>query len=189
MTIFALVCMGIFAGFFVLYHTRRDTRSISFSEILVFLNRVHINGLLKLVDPLEEAYNRQTHSRIEFLQIQAFRIAAAREHFRKIVANAVALQNFGYRHLSADNNTHKWLAHRLINYAVPVKMFGRAGLFTLFLCRRLLFLDRVFVPVRLPILRHLVAETLDAYEVMKEAALMLARYSEQGIEVKVASRL
>jgi hypothetical protein len=189
MTVFAIVCMCIFAGFFVLYHTRRDTRPIGFSEILVFLNPVHINGLLKLVDTLEEAYERETHTRIEFAQIQAMRIAAGREHFRKIVANAVALQNFGYRHLSGEDDTKRWLAHRLINYAVPVKMFGRAGIFTLFLCKRFLFLDHVLVRVRLPILQHLVGETIEAYDDLKEAALMLARHSEAGIEVKLAARL
>lgn len=185
----AVMCMGAFAGYFTLHLRKRDLRPISFSELLVFLNRVYINGLLKLVDIWEEAYERQTHSRAEFMQIQAWRIEEAREYCRKIVANAVALHRYGYRHLQGDDATKKFLAKRMIDYAVPVKMYGRAGLFTLFVCRRLLFLDNVLIHIQLPIMRHLVDHMLGAYVDLKEAALMLARHAEAGIEVKVAARL
>lgn len=189
MTAFSIVCMGIFVGFFVLYHKKRDTTPIGFSEILIFLNKLYVKGLRRLIDPLEEAYLRESLSRIEFRDVQAQQIAQAREYFKKMVANAVALQNFGYRHLKGKDNTKRWLAHRLINYAVPVKIFGRGGMFALFLLRRLRFLDRILRGLRLPILRYLVEETLEAYDDLKEAALMLARHSEPGIEIKVAARL
>ena len=183
-----IVCLCFFAGCAIVYHKKRDNTPVSFADILVFLNRVYPSGLRKLTDPLEEAYLRHSRTRAEFRDIQTLRFAALHEYFRKIVANAVALQNFGYRHLRGDDNTKRWLAHRLINLAVPVKMFGRAGLFALFVLRRLPFLDHVLV-IRLPILKRLVEETLAAYEDLKEAALMLARHAEAGIEIKVAARL
>lgn len=184
-----ILCLCLFAGCIILYHRKRDTTPIGFSEILIFLNRLYLNGLRQLIDPLEEAYLRSAHSEVEFRDIQAVRMAAAREYFRKMVANAVALQGFGYRHLNGHDDTKRWLAHRLINYAVPVKMFGRSGIFALFLLKRLRFLDRILMALRLPILKYLVEDTLEAYEDLKEAALMLARYSEAGMEVKVAARL
>lgn len=185
----ALGCACIVAGFIVLYHKKRDTRPLPFSEILVFLNRVYLGGLLKLIDPLEEAYLRESHSRDEFAHLQAIRIAEVREHFRKMVSNAVALQGFGYRHLRGDDDTKRWLAHRLINLAVPVKMFGRAGIVFLFPWRRLRILRRLLISFKLAGLKELVQETVEAYVDLKEAALMLAKYSEEGIERRVASRL
>jgi hypothetical protein len=188
-TVLLILCLCFFAGAIFRYHKRRKTTPISFTEILVFLNKVHIGGLRKLVDPLEEAYVRGCYNRSEFRDVQAVRIAAAREYFRKMVANAVALQNFGYRHLAGGDDTKRWLAHRLINLAVPVKMMGRGGICALFLLRRLRFLDRVLLGWRLPILRYLVEETLESYHDLKLAALVLARYSEKGIEVKLYARL
>ena len=154
-----IVCLCFFAGCAIVYHKKRDTTPLSFADVLAFLNRVYPNGLRKLTDPLEEAYLRHSRTRAEFRDIQTLRFAALHEYFRKIVANAVALQNFGYRHLRGDDNTKRWLAHRLINLAVPVKMFGRAGLFALFVLRRFQFLDHALV-IRLPILKHLAEETL-----------------------------
>lgn len=187
--ILAVVFTWIFARFFVRYFSKWDIRPISIEEIFVFLNRVYIKELLKLVDLLEEAYERQTHTKAEFAEIQRWRIAKMREHFRRMVANADALHRFGYRHLKGDDATKKFLARRVINYAVPVKMYGRMGLFVLFVCSRLLFLDGILIHIQLPILRHLVEGVLGAYEDLKEAALMFSRHSEPGIEVKLAARL
>lgn len=187
--ILAVAFTTIFAGFFFRFFRKRDVRPISIEEVFVFLNRIYINDLLKLVDVLEEAYERQTHSKAEFGQIQAWRIAKMREHLRKMVANAESLHRFSYRHLKGDDATRKFLARRVVNYAVPVEMYGRAGILLLFVCRRFLFLDGIFIHVQLPILRHLVEGMLGAYEDLKEAALMLTRHSEPGIEVRLAARL
>ena len=187
--ILGVIFTSIFAQFFGRYFRKQDLRPISIEEIFVFLNRTYMNGLLKLVDLLEEAYERQTHTKGEFSEIQSWRIAKTREHFRRIVANADTLHRFAYRHLKGEDATKKFLARRVINYAVPVKMYGRTGIFVLFVCSRLLFLDGVVLHIELPILRHLVEGTLGAYEDLKEAALMFSRHSEPGTEVKLAARL
>src|SRR5579871_5867818 len=93
---FLYVC--IIAIYFRIYFKKRDTQPLSFSDILVFLNKVYLTAFLKLIDPLEEAYLRQRHTRIEFRKLQSLRIQQAREYFRKMVANAVVLQTFAYRH-------------------------------------------------------------------------------------------
>jgi|SRR5215468_10133805 len=185
----AAVCLAIFAACVFLYFKKRDTRPLSFSDILVFLNWVDIEGLRKLIDPMEEAFLRQSHTRVDFGQIQEARIEAAREYFRKMVANATALQSFGYRHLGGGDDTRRLLAHRLINFAVPVKMCGRSGIFVLFLWRRFRVLRHFLISISLPDLKDLVEQTLEAYQELKEAALVLARYSEQGIETQLFSRL
>src|SRR5215467_712259 len=185
----AAVCVFTIAVFFILYHRKRKFHPVSFADILVFLNWVDIEGLRKLIDPMEEAFLRQSHTRVDFGQIQEARIEAAREYFRKMVANATALQSFGYRHLGGGDDTRRLLAHRLINFAVPVKMCGRAGIFILFLWKRFRVLRHVLISISLPDLKDLVEQTLEAYQELKEAALVLARYSEQGIETQLFSRL
>src|SRR5690349_17699989 len=89
-TLFAVV------GSIILYHRKRKTEPIGFSQIFAFLNWVDTQGLRKMIDPMEEAFLRQTHSRIEFGKIQEARLDATNEYFRKIISNATALQNFGY---------------------------------------------------------------------------------------------
>jgi len=185
----AVVCVFTTAAFFVLYHRKRKPHPVCFADILVFLNWVDIEGLRKLIDPMEEAFLRQSHTRIDFGQIQEARIEAAREYFKKMVANATALQSFGYRHLGGDDDTKRLLAHRLINFAVPVRMCGRAGIFILFLWKRLRVLRHVLISISLPDLKDLAEQTVEAYQELKEAALVLARYSEQGIETQLFSRL
>ena len=185
----AVICLCTVAVFIVRYHRKRKTHPICFSDILVFLNWVDIEGLRKLIDPMEEAFLRQSHTRVEFGKIQEARIEAAREYFRKMVANATTLQSFGYRHLSGGDDTKRLLAHRLINFAVPVRMCGRTGIFVLYLWRRFRVLRHVLISTSLPDLKDLVEQTLDAYQELKEAALVMARYSEQGIETQLFPRL
>src|SRR5215472_11807416 len=185
----AVICLCTVAVFIVRYHRKRKSYPISFSDILVFLNWVDIEGLRKLIDPMEEAFLRQSHTRVEFGKIQEARIEAAREYFRKMVANATTLQSFGYRHLSGGDDTKRLLAHRLINFAVPVRMCGRTGIFVLYLWRRFRVLRHVLISTSLPDLKDLVEQTLDAYQELKEAALVMARYSEQGIETQLFPRL
>ncbi|HEY6251064.1 MAG TPA: hypothetical protein VI685_13970 [Candidatus Angelobacter sp.] len=170
-------------------HRTRKPEPIGYSNIFVFLNWVDIEGLRKLIDPMEEAFLRQSHTRIEFSKIQEGRIQAACEYFRKMVANATALQNFGYRHLGGTDNTKRLLAHRLINFAVPVRMFGRSGIFILRVWKPLSVLQFVLITRSLPDLKDLVEETLQAYQELKEAALALAAYSEPGIEDQLFPRL
>src|SRR5579863_2418523 len=86
--IVGVVFTSIFAGLFFRYFGKRDIRPISIGEIFVFLSRVHISELVKLVDLLEEAYERQTHTKAEFVEIQSWRISKMRQHFRRMVANA-----------------------------------------------------------------------------------------------------
>ena len=182
-------CLEAMAGTFVRYHRNRNPHPIAFSEILVFLNWVDIEGLRKLIDPMEEAFLRQSLSRIEFGKLQAERIRGASQHFRKIVTNATELQSFGYRHLNAPDATKRLLAFRLINFAVSVRMCARTGIFVLSIWKVLRVLRHVLVSLSLPDLKDLVEETLKGYQELKEAALALAMYAEPGIEKELFPRL
>lgn len=187
--VLAVAVMFVLAEFFSRYFRKRDVRPIPIEEIFVFLNRVYTGELLKLVEILEEMYERKTHTRAEFMQIQAWRIEKLRECFKKLAGNGAALHRYGYRHLAGDDPMKRVLAKAVVNYAVPVKIYARGSLLFLFACRRLLFLDGILFHIQLPIMRHLVQETLAAYKDLKVAALMFARHSDAGIEVKLAARL
>src|SRR5215510_8534869 len=145
----AAVCVFTIAVFFILYHRKRKSHPVSFADILVFLNWVDIEGLRKLIDPMEEAFLRQSHTRVDFGQIQEARIEAAREYFRKMVANATTLQSFDYSHVGGVDETRRLLAHRLINFFVLVKMCGCSGIFILFLWRRLRVLRHLLISISL----------------------------------------
>lgn len=180
--VLVVACLSAVFGFIIRYHRHRRSGPTGFSEVLVFLNWVDVQGLRRLIDPMEEAFLRQAHTRIEFGKIQEARIMGAREYFRKIANNATALQNLGYRHLSGRDNTKRLLAHRLINFAVPARMCARTGIFVLWMWRLLGLLRFVLISQSLPDLKDLVEETLKAYQELKEAALALAMYSEPGAE-------
>jgi hypothetical protein len=171
------------------YHRKRKTEPIGFAQIFVFLNWVDIEGLRKMIDPMEEAFLRQAHTRIEFGKIQEARLDAANEYFRKIISNATALQNFGYRQLGGTDQTRRLLAHRLINFAVPVRMSARMGIYILRIWRLLRILRFVLISLSLPDLKDLVEQTLSSYQELKEAALALAAYSEPGTEHELFPRL
>jgi hypothetical protein len=138
---------------------------------------------------MEEAFLRQAHTRIEFGKIQEARLDATNEYFRKIMSNATALQNFGYRHLGGADHTRRLLAHRLINFAVPVRMCARTGIYLVRVWRLLRIFRFVLVSFSLPDLKDLVEETLSSYQELKEAALALAAYSEPGTEQDLFPRL
>lgn len=182
-TLFAVV------GSIIRYHRKRKTEPIGFAQIFAFLNWVDTQGLRKMIDPMEEAFLRQTHSRIEFDKIQEARLDATDEYFRKIINNATALQNFGYRHLGGTDHTRRLLAHRLINFAVPVRMCARTGIYVLRVWRLLRILRFVLISLSLPDLKDVVEETLSSYQELKEAALALAAYSEPGTEQDLFPRL
>ena len=74
-------CLVAMAGTFIRYHRNRNPHPIAFSEILVFLNWVDIEGLRKLIDPMEEAFLRQSLTRIEFGKLQAERIRGGESAF------------------------------------------------------------------------------------------------------------
>ena len=191
--VYIVVALAIFIVFAVALsmarHRTRNPGPIGYSNIFVFLNWVDIDGFRKLIDPMEEAFLRQSHTRIEFGNIQEARIQQACEYFSKMVINATALQNFGYRHLGGTDNTKRLLAHRLINFAVPVKMFGRSGILILRFWKPLKVLQFVLISRSLPDLKDLVEEMLSAYQELKEGALALAAYSEPGIENQLFPRL
>lgn len=183
------LCVAVFT-FYLFFHARKgNAEPLAFKYILVFLSKVYLTSFLKLVDPLEEAYLRENHTRVEFRKLQMLRIRQAREFLRKMVKNAAVLQNFGYRRLRSADHTERLLARRVIDCTIPVKMIGRGGLTILFAWRRLGILRFLAISLALADLKDIVNHTLDAYEDMKEAALMLARHSEPGMEVKLANRL
>lgn len=182
-------CIVVFILYCAFHSKKRSAQSLPFQEILVFLNKVYLTAFVKLIDPLEEAYLRDKHTRVEFRKLQTLRIQQAREFLRKMVSNAVVLQNFGYRRLHSADHTERLLARRLIDCSIPVKIIGRGGLMVLFAWRRLGILRYLAISFALADLKDVANHALDAYEDMKEAALMLARHSEPGMEVKLATRL
>lgn len=183
------LCAVAIVVYAVSHYRNLEAGPLPFKDILVFLNKVYLTSFLKLIDPLEEAYLRERHSRVEFREMQSLRLQQAREFFRKMVSNAAVLQNFGYRRLRSGDHTERLLARRVIDCCIPVKIIGRGGLIVLCAWRRLYVLRFLAISFALADLKDVVNHALDAYEDMKEAALMLARHAEPGMEVKLARRL
>lgn len=181
----AIVSLCAMVCAFVQYHRTRALRQIPVYDLLVFLDKVDVRGLRALIDPMEEAFLRQSHSRTKFDEIQKDRIQFALAYLRRIEKNAIALQTFGYRHVSQGDDTKRFLAYQLINLAVPVRWFARGGICLLHIWKTLRFLRFVLISLSLPDLKDLVEELLASYQELKEAAAVFAIYSEPGTETKL----
>ncbi len=205
----AFIFLTIVVAWVFIYHKRQNKSPLSFHDVLESLKQIDTRAIFKLFDPMEEARLRQSVTRIEFGKIQSARLAEARNHFRAMLANANALQELAYRYLHQKDepNPHRTrqrlcrqrgqyrdktgraMAEWLLDVSVTVKMPARAALLTLFLWKRLRILDRVLMSPNLADLKDVLNQTLEAYADLREAALLLARYSEPGIELELSTRL
>jgi hypothetical protein len=148
----AASCCLLFLSFgFIKYHRGRNPRQVPPSGVLASLSRVDLGALKKLTDPLEEAFLRQSHTRIQFGDLQKDRIHSALEYLRKMQKNAITLQRLGYRNLKSGNPTQRLLAEQLIDCAVPVRMFTFSGIAVLRLWRLLRIQRFIMVSSALPI--------------------------------------
>lgn len=185
----ASCCLLILFFGVVRYHRGRNPRQIAPSGILASLSRVDLGALKKLTDPLEEAFLRQSHTRIQFGDLQKDRIYSALEYLRKMQKNAITLQRLGYRNLKSGNPTQRVLAELLIDSAVPVRMFTFSGIAVLRIWRLLRIQRFILVSFNLADLKDLMQELLPAYQLLREAALELTILAEPELSRELARNL
>ena len=176
------LCLCVVSYTILRYHrNRRRLRRIGPSAILASLSHVDLKAFRQLIDPLEEAFLRQSHSRTEFSEMQKDRIKAAQEYLRKMTRNAAALQALGYRNLQSKSDTQRFLARQLIDSGVPVRMLSFVGIWILRVWRVLPIRRLLLVSMSLADLKDLAGELLPAYEQLKKAAMELTVLSEPEI--------
>jgi len=186
----AVCCLCIvFSGVIKYHRGRRRLRQIGTSGILACLSHVDIEAFRQLLDPMEEAFLRQSHSRNDFCEMQKDRIESALGYLKKMANNAIALQALGYRNLRSPNDTQRFLARRLIDRAVPVRMFTFVGIWVLRIWRVLPIRRLLLVSPSLADLKDLMAELLPAYEQLKETALELTVLTEPEFGAELLQNL
>jgi len=69
----AVCCLCIVLSGVIKYHrSRRRLRQIGTSGILACLSHVDVEAFKRLLDPMEEAFLRQSHSRNDFCEMQSY---------------------------------------------------------------------------------------------------------------------
>jgi hypothetical protein len=183
------LCLIVLARSAVQFHKTRKLKDIGVAGVLPFLNRVNIKGIKHLIDPMEEAFLRQAHSRKQFCDMQRDRILSASEYFRKMGNNAAVLQKIGYRTLGSRDDQQRAIARELIDAGVPVRIYAVTAVLVLRFWQTFRIHRLMLSAPSLADLKDLVAELLCSYDHLKEVASAMTMLKEPNAHDELLSNL
>ncbi len=183
------LCLIVLARSAVQFHRTKKLRDIGVAGALPFLNRVNIKGIKHLIDPMEEAFLRQGHSRRQFCEVQKDRIRSASEYFRKMGNNAAVLQKLGYGSFRSQDDQQRAIARELINAGVPVRIYAVTAVLVLRFWQTFRLHQLMLSAPSLADLKDLVAELLCSYDHLKKVASAMTMLKEPNAHDELLSNL